>query len=263
MNEEDKTSNYSMSDFYEVLDWLPRSKVDRQEPCEVTSIIINGSSVVIPTIYEEFDGIDLVQIFINLGGVDVDVNDVLLDFSPLDNGNLSLLQAKCTDSEIDCDNDTIITFNLDNNIRFTDETRVITGIKSLKLNFGIDVTNAKITNVVFRCRDYTYTLTDIEKALYSGEAHVLRKLGKYARKRNIPQELMRFVYMAGGAYAWLTRWEYETKPMKEPKSESNNYADRLLGQVDSAIAEWVSDIENKKDHDDLFNATYKPLEWGI
>lgn len=262
MNEEDKTSNYSMSDFYEILSWLPRSKVDRQEPCDITIISIEGSDVVIPTIHEEFDGIDLVQIFINLGGVDVDVNEVLLDFSPLDNGNLSLLQAKCTDPEIDCDNDTIITFNLNNNVRFSDESRLITGIKSLKLNFGTDVSGAKITNVLFRSRDYTYTLTDIEKALYSGEAHVLRRLGKYAR-HSVPKQLSRYVYMAGGAYAWLTRWEYETKPMKEPKSESNNYADRLLGQVDLAIDKWVADIENKREHDDLYNSIYHTVDWGL
>ena len=256
-------TDFTMSDCYEVLDWIPRSKVDRQEPVEISEVIVEGSDVVLPTIYEEFDGIDLVQIYANLGGVEVDVSTVLLDFSPLDNGNLSLLQGKCTDSEIDSANDTIISFRLDDNVTFTDATRQITGVKSLKLSFGTDVTGAKISNVVMRCNDYTYTLTDIEKALITGKNHVLKRLGRYARRHKVPKPLKQYVYMAAGAYAWLTRWEYETKPMKEPKSESNNYADRLLGQVDKAIADYVANIENKLDHRDLFHATYSDIEWGL
>ena len=60
-----ETSDYSMSDFYKVLKWLPRSKVDRQEPCVVSDDVVVGDSIVLPTIYEEFNGIDDVQVFIN------------------------------------------------------------------------------------------------------------------------------------------------------------------------------------------------------
>lgn len=256
-------SNFTMADCYEVLDWIPRSKVDRQEPVNISEISVSGTDVVLPTIYKEFDGIDLVQIYINLGGVKVDASNILLDFSPLDDGNLSLLQGKCTDSEIDCNNDTIITFNLDDNVTFTDKTRQITGVKSLKLSFGTDVPDAKISNVVMRCNDYTYTLTDIEKALITGENHVLERLGHHAKQYEVPKSLKQYVYMAAGAYAWLSRWEYETKPMKEPKSESNNYADRLLGQVDKAIAEYIANIENKLTHNDLFHTTYSEIDWGL
>lgn len=260
----DKTSAYSMSDFYKVLEWIPRSKVDRQEPVDFGEVfVVNGESVVLPTIYEEFNGIDFVQVFINFGGCDVDVSALLLDFSPLVNGNVSLLQANCTDTEIDKENDTIITFKLDDNVSFNDKTREITGVKSLKLSFGQEVSGVKISNILFKSQNYTYTLTDIEKALTIGENHVLTKLGRYARHNKVPDKLKEFIYMAGGAYAWLSRWEYETKPMKEPKSESNNYADRLLGQVDSAIANYISDIENKFDHKDLFHATSREVEWGI
>ena len=258
-----KSPRYSMSDYYEVLDWIPRSKVDRQYPVDISEVIVDGDDVVLPTIYSEFDGIDLVQIYINLGGAHVDVSNVLLDFSPLLNGNLSLLQAKCTDSEIDCDNDTIITFKLDDNVTFSDKTRVITGVESLKLSFGSDVTGAKISNIVMRSNDYTYTLTDIDKALITGENHVLKRLGRHARKHKVPKQLQNAVFMAAGAYAWLTRWEYETKPMKEPKSESNNYADRLLGQVDVLIAEFVAEIENRLDHRDLFHTAYTGVDWGL
>lgn len=286
-NNEFKTSNFSMSDFYKVMKWIPRSKVDRQEPVDFDKdFIVNGSDIVFETIHEEFNGIDYVQIFINFNGVDVDVNDIILDFSPLLNGNVSLLQAKCSDDEIDVNNGTIITFKLDDNVTFTDQTREITGIQSLKLSFGKEVNGVTISNIIMRSQNYTYNLSDIENFLITGKNHVLRKLGHHTVIRvennyqappykpykrphpkghynEVPQELMQYVYMAGGAYAWLSRWEYESKPMKEAKAEADNYATRLLNQVDSAIANYVSDIEDKYDHDDLFHATSTNVTWGI
>ena len=261
MNVMEETSNYSMSDFYKVLKWIPRSKVDRQEPCEFDELVVDGDVVVVPTIYEEFNGIDEVLVFINFGGVHVDSTNVLLDFSPLVNGNLSLLQVKCKDDEIDCDNDTIVSFNLDNNVKFTDKTREITGVNSLKLSFGTDAIGAKITKILMKSHDYTYTLSDIENFLITGENHVLSKLGRYSKR--IPKELKQYVYMAGGAYAWLSRWEYEAKPMKEAKAEADNYATRLLNQVDFAIQEYITNQENKLDHDDLFHATARGIDWGL
>lgn len=263
MSDAFKTSNYSMSDFYKVLKWIPRSKVDRQEPVEISNeVIVVGDSIVLPTIYEEFNGIDDVQVFINFNGVHVDVSAITLDFSPLVNGNLSLLQAKCTDSEIDYDNDTIISFNLDENITFTDETRILTGVNSIKIGFGTQADGVTIQKIIMRCRDYTYNLSDIENFLITGENHVRGKLGKYARN-HIPEELQQYVYMASGAYAWLSRWEYEAKPMKESKAEADNYATRLLNQVNNAIAEYVDTIENHREHHDLFHAGYSEMEWGL
>lgn len=94
MDNDIKTSDYSMSDFYKVLKWIPRSLVDRQEPVIVSDELINGENVVFPTIYEEFNGIDEVQIFINFNNCNVDASKILLDFSPMVNGKLSLLQVK-------------------------------------------------------------------------------------------------------------------------------------------------------------------------
>lgn len=263
MSIDSKTSDYSMSDFYKVLKWIPRSKVDRQEPVVVSNEIVTGEHIVLPTIHEEFNGIDDVQVFINFNGVHVDASDITLDFSPLVNGNLSLLSVNCSDDEIDYDNDTLISFNLDNNVRFTDKTRIITGVKSIKLNFGTDATNVIISKIIMRCQDYTYNLSDIENFLITGENHVLRKLGRYAKKHTVPDALTQYVYMAGGAFAWLSRWEYEAKPMKEAKAEADNYATRLLNQVDSAIMEYIANKENKLDHHDLFHATSSELEWGL
>lgn len=258
----EETSNYSMSDFYKVLKWIPRSKVDRQEPCDFDEeVVVSGESVVLPTIYEEFNGIDDVFVFINFNGVHVDSKDILLDFSPLVNGNLSLLQANCKETEIDYDNDTLLVFPLDNNVKFRDKTRQITGVNSLRISFGTDATGVKIQKILMKCSDYTYALSDIENFLITGENHVLGKLGRYSTE--VPKPLQQYVYMAAGAYAWLSRWEYEAKPMKEAKAEADNYATRLLNQVNNAIADYINNIENKFDHDDLFHATSRGIEWGL
>ena len=258
---EEETSKYSMSDFYKVLKWIPRSKVDRQEPCDCDGVVVDGESVVLPTIYKEFNGIDDVFVFINFNGVYVDSEDILLDFSPLVNGNLSLLQVNCKETEIDYDNDTLLVFPLDNNVKFTDKTRLITGVNSLKISFGTDAKGVKIQKILMKCSDYTYTLSDIENFLITGENHVLGKLGRYSKE--VPKELQQYVYMAAGAYAWLSRWEYEAKPMKEAKAEADNYATRLLNQVNNAIADYINNLENKFDHDDLFHATSRGIEWGL
>ena len=65
VNLREETSNFDMSDFYKVLKWIPRSKVDRQEPCDFDEVVVEGESIVLPTIYEEFNGIDEVFVFIN------------------------------------------------------------------------------------------------------------------------------------------------------------------------------------------------------
>lgn len=263
MDNDIKTSDYSMSDFYKVLKWIPRSLVDRQEPVIVSDELINGEDVVFPTIYEEFNGIDEVQIFINFNNCNVDASKILLDFSPMVNGKLSLLQVKCNNAEMDYNNDTIISFKLDDNHTFTDQTRVITGVNSLKLTFGTTVTGVKINKILMRCQNYTYTLTDIENFLITGENYVLGKVGRYLENNKIPESLRPYIYMAGGAYAWLSRWEYETKPMKENKAEADNYATRLLNQVNSAISEYIDNIENNLEHKDLCLAASEELLWGL
>ena len=261
MTDIEETSKYSMSDYYKVLKWIPRSKVDRQEPVDLTDVEVTGDNLVLPTIYEEFNGVDEVQIFINFNGVHIDVTDLLLDFSPLDNGTLSLLQVKCSNTELDYDNDTIISFKLDNNVKFTDTSRIITGVNSLRLSFGTAADGVTVNKILMKSYDYTYALSDIENFLISGENHVSNKISIYSRE--IPEELHQYIYMAAGAYAWLSRWEYEAKPMKEAKAEADNYATRLLNQVDNAINDYINAIENKYDHDDLFHATATGVEWGL
>lgn len=254
--------NFTMADYYKVLEYLPRARVDRQEPVQFEkSYIVDGNSVVLPLIYPEFEGIDYVQIFINSHGVSVDVSALSLSFSPLLNGNAKVLSVYPKNESIDTDNEDILLFEVDRNNTAVDVTRDLTGLESLKLDFGEDASGVEILNVVVKSLDYTYTLTDIDKALQSGTDYVFRGLNDMTNEKKgiikIPDSLKRYTYMAAGAFAWLTRWEYEAKPMKEPKSESNNYADRLFGKVDSAIANYLSNIENNRNEEYIQTRLFK------
>ena len=258
-----------MSDLYKVLKYLPKARVDRQEPCVFNSIFVDGEEVVIPTVYSEFNGTDYLLLYVNCHGVDVDVTSLKLGFSALLNGNVSLLSLNSSDTELDLDNDTIINFTIDENYSADDQSKLLTGVESIKLNFNQDATGVEILKIVLRSVDYTYTLSDIETAYYNGEGYVLRRLNNMRNEKKgikeIPKLLQQYVYMAAGAYAWLTRWEYEAKPMKEPKSESNNYADRLFGQVDSAIENYLSNIENNRNEEYLHleQVATAGITWGI
>lgn len=267
---EEETSNFSMRDVYKVLRYLPFSKVDRQTPVVFDdSVFVDGDSVVLPTIHGDFQGSDIVQVFLNCHGVNVDVSSIVLGFSPLVNGGVKLLSLNSTSNELDNSNDTLLQFNIDENFHATDKSRVLTGIESITLNFGEDATGVEIQNLFIKTIDYTYTVDDLKTALEDGEAYVLRRLNNMQNEKQgfkeIPKLLKKYIYMAAGAYAWLTRWEYEAKPMKEPKSESNNYADRLFTQVNDAIEKYLSNIENNRNEEylNLDHVTYEEITWGI
>lgn len=251
---DNKASDFTMEDYYKVLEYLPKARVDRQEPVRFEdNSFVDGESIVLPLIYAEFEGIDYVQVFINCHNVDVDVSKITLSFSPLLNGNASVLSVNPKNTEIVTDNEDILLFEVDRNNTAVDLTRELTGLESIKIDFGEDATGVEILNLIVKSLDYTYTLTDIQKACESGKDYVFRGLNDMSKEKKgvieIPSSLQRYVYMAAGAFAWLTRWEYEAKPMKEPKSESNNYADRLFGKVDSAIANYLSNIENNRNEE--------------
>ena len=270
INLEEETSNFSMSDVYKVLRYLPNSKVDRQLPVDFSkSVFVDGDCVVFPTIHGDFNGSDLVQVFLNCHDVNVDATSLVLGFSPLLNGNVKVLSLNTTVRELDKSNDTMVQFKIDENFRASDKSRLLTGIESITLNFGEDATGVEIQNIFIKTIDYTYTIDDLKTALQNGEGYVLRRLNEKTQElkgyKNIPKLLKQYIYMAAGAYAWLTRWEYEAKPMKEPKSESNNYADRLFAQVDDAITKYLSNIENNRNEEylNLDHVTTAEITWGI
>ena len=269
MDIEEETSKFTMRDYYKVLKYVYNSRVDRQTPVDFDeSVFVKGDSVVLPTIHNDFNGIDYVQVFVNCHGVNVDVTGVTVGFSPLLNGNAKLLSISCNDEELDTSSDTMLQFNIDENFNATDQSRKLTGVESIVISFDGDATGVEIQNIFMRSIDYTYTIDDLQIALENGEAYVLRRLNDLRQERKgykkIPKLLKQYIYMAGGAYAWLTRWEYEAKPMKEPKSESNNYADRLFTQVDDAITKYLSNIENNRNEEylNLHQIATAEISWG-
>ena len=239
-----------IEEYYEILHYLPRSTVDRQYPVDFSNPRVVDGSAVYRTISKNYNGIDLVEMYVDLP-TGVDVTSFNLIFSPTSDGNTTLLSLNPNEVEVVEDSITVLQFDVDNNATMTDKSKLLTGIESIKVDFGN--IEATIINIVFKSRDYTYTWEDIASAYEDGEDYVLRRLNNRANEigeiRKIPKILQKYVYMSGGAFAWLTRWEYESKPMKEPKSESNNYADRLLGQVDTAIRNYLSNIENNRDEE--------------
>lgn len=257
----------NMTKFYEVLHYLHSINVDRQYPydfLESEDYVVVGTGVY-PTCYANYEGVDIVEMYVDLPS-GVDVSDFKLTFSPLLDGNASLLSLNPLPIE-EVNNDiTVLQFRLDNNATMTDNSKLLTGIKSIKVDFNGETVT--ILDIVFKSRDYTYTIEDLEKALIDGENYVLRRLNNMKNEKEqikeIPQSLQKYVYMGAGAYAWLTRWEYESKPMKEPKSESNNYADRLFGQIDSAIEYYLSNIENNRyeEYIDMNFLETNKVGWG-
>lgn len=261
---------FSMQDVYKVLRYIYNSRIDRQIPVDLEEPrFVDGNKIVLPTIHGDFNGIDYVQLFLNCHDVDIDVSKVLCGFSPLLNGNVNLLSLNCDNDEIDTSSDTLMIFTVDENYSATDESRVLTGIESIVIDFQDDATGVEIQNILLKSIDYTYTIDDIIVSLENGEAYVLRRLNDFKQEKRgykeIPKLLQQYVYMAAGAYAWLTRWEYEAKPMKEPKSESNNYADRLFAQVDDAITKYLSNIENNRNEEyvNLHQVDTGDIVWGV
>lgn len=258
--------DYSMEDCYRVMHYLPYSKLDRQMPvCIPTDIIVEDKES-FSTIHKDFEGVDFIQVYVNSPS-EVDLTNCKLSFSPLGYGDLSVLDLSPSNTTLLADTDTILTFEIDNNRHAYDVTKELTGIESITLDLG---TNATITvrDIIFRTLDYTYTLTNIMRSVGDGENYVLRKLNDLNNEsrhiQKIPEQLQDYVYMAAGAFAWLTKWEYESKPMKEPQSESNNYADRLLNQVKSALEEYLDNINNaREDYVNFKLISNTTMDWGL
>ena len=258
--------DYSMEDCYRVMHYLPYSKLDRQMPIELQNDVLVEDKETFSTIHKDFEGVDFIQIFVN-SPTTVDLSDCKLSFSPMGYGNLSVLELTPTVTTLEADTDTVLIFEMDNNRHAYDVTKELTGIASITLDWGTTAT-INVMDIVFRTLDYTYTLTNIMKSITDGENYVLRKLNDLNNESRhipeIPDVLQDYVYMAAGAFAWLTKWEYESKPMKEPQSESNNYADRLLNQVKSALEEYLDNIENaREDYVNLRLMNSTSIDWGL
>ena len=144
-----KSPNFNMEDFYKVLSYLPKSRVDRQEPLDLKSksVVRNRQVLILPTIHQDFNGTDTVELYLNCNGSHIDVSALSISFSPLVNGNAPVLTLNANETEIDYDSETIVTFTLDDNATARDLSRRLTGIESIKFDFGSEVNNIDILNI--------------------------------------------------------------------------------------------------------------------
>lgn len=272
----------SMADNYKILHYLYASKPDRQYPYwtpdketsdnEVPDPI-DGTELVLPTIADNYDGIDCIELIINPHENELNAEDFTFIFSSLLDASLNLLSFTPVETgEIPKNEPYLLTFIVDRNKSMGDKSRRLTGIQAVKILIDKDVHGLEFLDLVFKSTDYVYTLSDIENSYYDGHDYVIRMINSFQlengelEKDKIPDELKRYVYMAGAAFAWLEHWEYEAKPMKQTNNESNNYADRLLMQVNNAINNYLARL--KKDYneiglkDDRFLKSRK-VSWGL
>lgn len=273
----------SMADNYKLLHYLYSSKPDRQYPYwtpdEKTSdneapSPLDGTELVLSTISENYSGIDFIQLVINPHENQLNAEDFKFSFSSLPDGSLDMVSLTPDESgEIPLNQPYLISFTIDTNTKMRDKSRYLTGIRSVKISVGKDVQGLEFLDLVFKSEDYVYTLSDLENAYHDGEDYVLRTInsfqlanGESFKEDEVPKELKRYVYMAGAAFAWLEHWEYEAKPMKQTNNESNNYADRLLMQVDKAIDRYLANLKKDFDEvglkDDRF-LKFRKVSWGL
>lgn len=266
-----------METYYEIVHYLKGAKLDRQYPVILESGVLDddgndlllwsGDNFVFDLCHDAFKGVDVVQLLIKSSN-DVDNIAPKIGFCIDDEGTLPILEASAPDQPLIKDKTTLLEFEIDENYTMTDISSNLTGIKKISLNFGADVVDLKILSIVFRSHDYTHTLSDLDKSYADGERYVIDKLNStdyFNHYEEYPKQLEKYVLMCAGAYAWLTVWEYESKPMKEPKSESNNYADRLFGKVDSGIKAYLDSIYNNPE-DNYINPKLTgstKISWGL
>lgn len=277
----------SMADNYRLLRYLYASKPDRQYPYwtpdkDTTDNTppepLTGTELVMPTLNDNYEGIDFIELLITHEEESLKTSDITLIFSSLPDASYHNVSFKCdVDEDIPPNKPFLVKFVVDTNKQMTDGSRLLTGVSSIKILFDKEVTNLKFNDLVFKSEDYTYTLFALEEFYKDGVNYVLRGLQSKNIESSqewilsemlekIPTVLKRYTYMAGSAFAWLEHWEYESKPMKQTNNESNNYADRLLGQVDKAIDNYLKTLDRNPDEsyiEDIDLVTYTGLEWGL
>lgn len=266
----------NMEQVYTIMHYLNDSHVDRIYPVNVAQLnSFQGDSKIMELNNNSFVGINEVQLLVRILKSEDDLSEdesvdlnVSCAFCIDDEGNVPIYEFESLPITFHYDKPSLVSFKIDWNAQMLRESHLLTGVKTLKFGFDQSVHRCFVHSVIFRSSDYRYTLEDLEQAYFDGENYVRDKLNdsKIARGiMDIPEELERYVYMCAGAYAWLIVWEIEAKPMKEPKSESNNYADRLFGAVDKAIQAYLLTYSNDPNVDYIkpFKPNHTHVQWGV
>jgi len=252
-----------MEEYYNILHYLTNFKVDRQypylfkeetgiKPSEKTELTSQNKSfhdnslkfsaltitdkIVIPTLFKKYDTIDTLEVKI-LASSTINQELIKTGFSESANGDNPILTSTTTNIEsIESGSHSIIDFQINQDQRLATESKKLSNIRSIVLEFNQPISTVFITDMVFKTRNYILTLEDLEKNLEEGQDYI--KIG--LDSDTIPDSLKNTKYIAAAAFAWLIKWEQEAKVMDTGLKESKNYADRLLARVDRAIKQYLT-----------------------
>ena len=238
---------WSMADIYKVMEYLNWSNLDREMPVEISGdgLVVDNSNMVVPTIWEDFNKIHVVEIYFKN---ELPINPQIV-FSSFEDGSGEILKVDSFKTK-----ENRIIFMISDDSRAFEMSRLLTGIKSLKLK---NMENTIITRILFKTADYNLTIRNVETQLDNAQSYILDNLGSCSNKE-VPVSLKGHIYKLAAAYCWQILWENEAQGMEIDK----NYASRLMEQVDTAIVSYITTHCNTN-NDVGDGSDFSKVRWGL
>ncbi len=259
-----------MKDYYEVLQYLRETKVDREYPYEYTAtnqLEFNGSTE--PQLSLDHSTNHRMSILlqnVKAGDSLIIQTESPMDYQEVNNFEMDLRSSTKVTPEL-------ITVGVSNslvgvpirlelkpnpewctveanelgNIQYTvyknttsiiKKNRLLGDVQSIKLTFNEDIESIYICDTVFRTQNFHLTLENLDHNIKSGQEYVKMQLF-LSNTEDIPPVLEYLEYKAAAAYAWLIWWEDEGKAMNDGTVNGENYAARLFEQIDVALNKYV------------------------
>lgn len=251
---------YTMTKYYDTLQFLRHLYVDRQYPLafnesdDTTNLPTNILSDEYTSTHDKsykFTDVDSVIFKIPLRKYDTSDDfylnicsseeftpaDITISFSESSKGQpiIRTLENNSTDKLEPNKIHKIRYIIKDTNTSLNTKSEDMGNIGSISILFKKTFPLIYISDLVFRKQIYNFTLEDLDYYIKSGEDHVKARL----KMSTVPSELEFLTYKAGGAYAWLVWWQSENKNMDDMDENSKNYYNRLLADVDNIIDSYL------------------------
>lgn len=259
--------DYTMSDYYEVLQYLRETKVDREYPYEYKELTNLESNNALELSTEHISNHDSSIHLTNVQNDDTllikldkprsyqEINTFELNIYTNSAFNSSDIQVSLSDSPIgipvkitlqpvteeNFSTQTIVNIEFqvdDRTTKILKKNRRVPAIQSILITFKKSLGDVYISETVFRTTNCHITLESLDYNIRAGENYVETQL-YLADRTDIPTTLTYLNYKAAAAYAWLTWWEDEGKAMNDGTVNGENYAARLFEQINSAIAKYI------------------------
>ncbi len=270
-----------MEEYYAVLHHLRGFKVDRQypypfqaannvKPADNVELVpvddgahanllrftdLSDDVIIIPTLQRDYFVIDSAELKVCPQDGDLDPTKIKLNFHDTLGADVALLSVTGTGETISQGAVGAVNFQI--NEQSSDPiSSVLAGVKSLSIELNQSISAVDVSDVVFRNKDSTCTLEDLDKSIPIGEKYITDGVGV----ETVPESLLEYKYMAAAAIFWLGKWEHEGQVMSDGTSDSKNYADRLLGIVNRAINNYddsSTDVDAEDDiNEDLIGSSF-------